>query len=124
MREARSCSARPVSLKPSAEPMNTGEEVKQEATDRLVSVLEADPEWVMGFMADFGGDTSDYLPLAEGEEIDFATITPEQVGNAVRQGIDSVPPEGLPPDLDLADVDWADVGARLDSLLMGFSGNL
>jgi hypothetical protein len=98
--------------------------VTQEATDRLVSVLEADPEWVMGFMADFGGDTSDYIQLAEGEEIDFATITPEQVGNAVRQGIGAFAPEGLPTDLDLADVDWADVGGRLDSLVMGFSGNL
>ena len=90
----------------------------QDATERLVTILEGAPEYLLGFMADFGGDTSDYIEVAEGEEIDFARITPAQVGNALRLYMDAVPLPGLPTDLDITEVSWQSLGAQVDQILM------
>jgi hypothetical protein len=87
------------------------------ATDVLLSILEGQPQYVMEFTADFGGDPEEYLELAPGEQVDFMNLTPAQTGIAIRQWIETTPPEGLSADLDLAEVDWARVGAQLGRIL-------
>ncbi len=88
-----------------------------DATDRLVTYLGTQAEYVVSFMADIGGDTSDYIELAPDEEVDFAKITPAQVGNCVRQWMEIVPAPDLPPDLNLDEVNWTAIGERLDEIL-------
>jgi hypothetical protein len=96
--------------------------VPEDATSCLVEILERDPEYVLDLMADFAGDPDQYVELAENEEIDFLNLTAAQLGNAIRLGIERVPPGGLPQDLNLDEVDWASVGARLDQILMTAMG--
>jgi hypothetical protein len=46
------------------------------------------------------------------------------LGNAIRQGVELVPPPGLPEDFDLTEVDWASAGARLDQILASAIGGM
>jgi hypothetical protein len=91
--------------------------LSQDATDRLIAYLGTRAEYVEGFLADFGGDTSDYIELAPDEVVDFAKITPAQVGNGMRQWMEMVPAPDLPPDLTLGEVSWIGIGERLDEIL-------
>lgn len=86
----------------------------EDATDRLVAYLSTQPEYLVeGFIPDFGGDTSDYIDMASDEAVDFAKITPTQVGNGLRQWMESVPAPDLPPDLNLNEVNWTSIGEQL-----------
>lgn len=87
------------------------------ATEELLSILEGQPQYVMEFTADFGGDPEEYLELADGEQVDLMNVTPAQTGIAIRRWIEATPPEGMSADLDLAAVDWATVGAQLGRIL-------
>jgi hypothetical protein len=91
--------------------------MSQAATDGLVSFLGTQPDYLMEFTADFGGDTADYLALAEGGDVDVQALTAAQVGDALRQFMEIVPAPGLPSDLDLDDVDWEEIGARMDEIV-------
>ena len=91
-----------------------GNTVPNDATARLIAVVDAQPDYVMGFIADFGGDPEEYIPVQDPRDIDFAKITPAQTGMAFRQFIETVPPRGLPADLNLADVNWATVGSHIE----------
>ncbi|MFI5099172.1 MAG: hypothetical protein ACHQE5_01450 [Actinomycetes bacterium] len=71
---------------------------------------------VEGFIPDFGGDSSDYIEVAPDEAVDFAKITPTQVGNGLRQWMETVPAPDLPPDLDLDEVDWTSIGEQLSQI--------
>ena len=67
-------------------------------------------------MADFAGDTSDYIEMpADQDFVEFADLSPDQIGGALRVGIEGYPPDGLPSDLDLDSVDWTQVAAVLTS---------
>lgn len=89
----------------------------QDSTDRLVSILEGQPEYMMGFMAEVGGDPDDYIENATGDAIDLRQVTSAQIGEALHQFVLADPPPELPSDLDIADVDWAAIGGRLDQIL-------
>ena len=99
-----------------------GGTVSGDATSELLAILEADPEYLWGFMADFGGDASSYIALEEGEEVDFMAITPTQLGGALRQAMGVVTPDALPADFDLGAVDWTAVGEGLDPILASSFG--
>ena len=90
----------------------------QEVTERLASFLEGQPEYVLEFTADFGGDTSDYLTLGPDEEApDPSAIPPTQVGEAIRLFMTDMPASDLPADLDLSEVDWSAIGERMDQIV-------
>jgi hypothetical protein len=98
--------------------------MSQDSTDRLVSILESQPEYVMAFMAEVGGDPSDYIEGASGDVVDFQQVTPAQIGEALHQFVLLVPPPELPSDLDVADVDWAAIGSRLEQILTASFGDI
>jgi hypothetical protein len=97
--------------------------MSQESTDRLVSFLESDPEYLMAFMADFGGKPSAYIESHSGGPFDFRQLTPTQIGQALRQFVLELPPPEL-ADLDGADVDWAAIGGRIDDIVVASVGDL
>jgi hypothetical protein len=96
----------------------------QDSTDRLTSVLEGQPEYVLAFMAEVGGDPSDYIEGASLEVVDFQQVGPAQIGDALHQFVLAVPPPELPSDLDIADVDWAAIGGRLEQILTASMGGM
>jgi hypothetical protein len=63
--------------------------MSQGDTDSLVSLLGAQLDYLMEFTADFGGDTSDYLVLAEGEDVDPQALTAAETGDGLRQFIEA-----------------------------------
>jgi hypothetical protein len=101
-----------------------GQAMPNDDTERLISILQGQPEYVMDFMADFGGDPEEYIPVQDPSTIDFSTITVNQLGDALRQFVETAPPDGLPPDLNLGDVSWVTVGGSVDHILSGFYGSL
>jgi hypothetical protein len=94
-----------------------------DSTDRFISVLEGRGEYVMAFVADFAGDISDYIELAEADALDPEVLNPQQVGEALRRFVEDEPPPDFPSDLDLGDVDWTAVGQRMDDILSNIAGS-
>jgi hypothetical protein len=86
-------------------------------TSRMVAIVEGQPDYVMAFAADFGGDPEQYLPIAGSAPFDFRTLTAEQLGNAFRQAVEMVPPTGMPADLNLRNVNSGTVGGRVEQVI-------
>ena len=86
-------------------------------TSRMVAIVESEPNYVMDFAADFGGDPQEYLSAISGAPVDFGKLTVQQVGNAFRQFVEAAPPAGMPADLSLRSVNWGTVGGRVEQVM-------
>ena len=87
------------------------------ATERVPAVVESDPELMIGFAAELGGDPEDFSVVA-GETPDFLALDPPTVGAAFAEYVAQLRMHGPGlvsglADVDLSGVDWAIVGAQI-----------